>query len=226
MIASNLNKLKLVIFDVDGTLYDQIKLRRKMMFSLLAYYLFRPWKLKELLIIYHFRKEREKKADYQGSDLQNEQYHWCGEKVDFSLEKIKSVVDKWIFDYPNRYLNRCIYPGVETLFEGLKKKKIAIAIYSDYDSELKMRSMDLNPDLIVSSTDNAINSMKPQPEGLNSIIEKFKIIDKSECLYIGDRDELDGECARRIGIPYIIINKSEANNNFYITLSKQILNED
>ncbi|MDN3585389.1 HAD-IA family hydrolase [Pedobacter aquatilis] len=226
MIASNLNKLKLVIFDVDGTLYDQIKLRRKMMFSLLAYYLFRPWKLKELLIIYHFRKEREKKADYQGSDLQNEQYYWCGEKVDLSFEKIKSVVDKWIFDFPNRHLNRCIYPGVENLFTGLKKKKIAIAIYSDYDSELKMRSMDLNPDLIVSSTDHAINSMKPQPKGLNSIIEKFKIIDKSECLYIGDRDELDGECARRIGIPYIIINKSEAYNNFYITLSKQILNED
>lgn len=226
MIYTPLKNIKLVIFDVDGTLYDQKKLRNSMIWSLLGYYFLRPWRIKELLIIYHFRKERDKRAGFKSDNLQNEQYIWPAEKLSLPIDKIKPVIDKWIFNFPNKYLKDSLYPGVAAFFESLHKKNISIAIYSDYESKLKMESMGLKAELLVSSTDPHINAMKPLTKGLDYILNKFNITDKKQCLFIGDRDELDGECARQAGIPYLIINKTEARNNFFNILSKQILNEN
>ncbi|WP_421943921.1 HAD family hydrolase [Pedobacter sp.] len=216
--------IKLVIFDVDGTLYDQSKLRNKMIVALVGYYLLRPWKYYELLIIYHFRKEREKKAGFTGENLYNEQFMWCASKVNLPVEKVKAVIDKWIFQFPNKYLKNCMYPGVKEIFNVLKANQIALAIYSDYDSKEKMASMGIEAQLLVSSTDSTINSMKPLPKALNYIAERFNINDKNNCIFIGDREELDGECAKNADIPFLLINKKKARNNFYSKLSKEILN--
>ncbi len=216
-------KVKLVIFDVDGTLYDQKKLRHKMLLALISYYLLRPWRVRELLIIYHFRKEREKRAGFQGCNLQKEQYIWCAAQVNFPIDKIKLVVDQWIFNFPNRYLKECKYPGINSFFDSLINKGISIAIYSDYESKMKMENMGLNAILQISSTDTNINAMKPLPKGLHYILNEFDIINTNECLYIGDRDEMDGECARQAGIPYLIIDKKKARNNYYEILSTKML---
>lgn len=218
-------KIKLVIFDVDGTLYNQSKLRWQMLFALMGYYLLRPWKYKDFLILYHFRVEREKKADFLGADLLHLQYEWCADKIDVPLSRIKSVVNKWIFNFPNQYLASCKYPDINFFFESLKSRQISTAVYSDYDSDLKLKAMDLNVDLNVASTDESINAMKPLPNGLIEILTKFKIQDKNSCLFIGDREELDGECAKRAGIPYLIINKKQAKTNLYKSLSNNLLNE-
>jgi putative hydrolase of the HAD superfamily len=214
--------LKLVIFDVDGTLYSQPKLRRKMFMAIIRYYILRPWKYKELLILYHFRKEREKKAGYHGDNLQEEQYVWCQQKSKSPLIRIKKVVDKWIFSFPNKYLKKCMYPGVELFFEDLERRGILTAIYSDYDAEKKLENMYLQADLIVSSTDAHINAFKPLPNGLNYITSKLGIKDKNNCLFLGDRKELDGECAKFAGIPFLFVNKKEAGVNFYKILSNQL----
>lgn len=220
------NKLDLVIFDVDGTLYDQKKLRKKMMQSLLFYYLMRPWQFKDLLILHHFRKEREKKAGYAGTNLQIEQYEWCVNKTKIPLKRVKEVVDKWIFNFPNKYLKECVYPGVEDFFKNLEDKNILKAIYSDYDSIQKLKEMGLVVDIIVSSTDQDINAMKPLPNGLNYILNSLKIEDKTRCVFIGDRMELDGKCAENAQIPFLIINKEQAKINLFKSLSNKLLNEN
>ncbi|MFA4870520.1 MAG: HAD family hydrolase [Pedobacter sp.] len=219
----NWGELELVIFDVDGTLYDQKKLRKKMMLALFLHYLMRPWRYKELLILYHFRQEREKRHGYQSDDLQTEQYLWVLSKVNVSLSRIKRVIDYWIFNYPNKYLKTCKYPGLEQFFEELKKKNIRTAIYSDYESEQKLKSMNIAVDLIVSSTDIYVNAFKPIPIGLNYIITKLKI-KNSNCLFIGDRKELDGECAARASIPFFLINKNNTDKLYYNRLSDQLRN--
>jgi FMN phosphatase YigB (HAD superfamily) len=220
------NKLEVVIFDVDGTLYDQSKLRKKMMLALLGYYFLRPWKYKDLLILHHFRKEREGKSGFTGKDLQNEQYQWCADRMNISLDKVKVVIDKWIFDFPNKYLKECMYPGVDIFFETLDKKKISKAIYSDYDSIKKMKELGLSASFIVSSTDRDINSMKPLPKGLDYIVSALNINDRSNCLFLGDREELDGLCAESANIPFLLIDKKQARINLYEILSKKLLNEN
>ncbi|GAA3950093.1 HAD family hydrolase [Pedobacter ginsengiterrae] len=218
----NLNNIKLVIFDVDGTLYDQSKLRKKMLVELIRYYIFKPWRFKDLLIVYHFRKEREKKAGQQINNLQEEQFKWCAAKINAPLNRIKEVVDKWIFKFPIKYLKESAYPDVNYFFSKLKENGVLTAIYSDYDSKLKLDSMNLSANLLVSSTDENINAMKPLPDGLNYILAKLNIEDKGKCLFIGDRQELDGICAERAGIPFLLIDNDNANDNFYKSLSNKL----
>ncbi|WP_158622515.1 HAD family hydrolase [Pedobacter sp. KBW06] len=215
--------LELVIFDVDGTLYDQLKLRTKMLLALIGYYTLRPWKYKDLLILYHFRKEREKNAGSELKNLQEAQYQWCLKKVNTSLTEVKSVVDKWIFDFPNRYLQKCSYPGIHSFFEELEKQGISTAVYSDYEAKNKLEKMNIRVNLVVSSTHTDINALKPLPNGLTYILSEMKIENKANCLFIGDREELDGECSRAAGIPFLFLDK-KTSRYFYPRLLEKLKN--
>lgn len=219
------NDLELVIFDVDGTLYNQSLLRKKMLFSLASYFLFRPWKISELQILYHFRKEREKKAGFSGPDLAEQQYLWCQKKVNKPIEKIKEIVNKWIFNIPMQFLRECSYPGIHFFFDTLTRKNIRIAIYSDYNSLDKLNTLGLHGDLLVSSTDANINAMKPNSKGLNFIKSKLNVSDGSKCLFFGDRIELDGECAENAQIPFFLVERKAAANSLYKNLAEEILNK-
>ena len=215
-------KIELVIFDVDGTLYNQSKLRKRMLFELIGYYIFRPWKYNDLLILYHYRKEREKRAGVIGNKLEQEQYLWCSAITGIGVAVIQKVVEKWIFEFPNKYLKSCRYPYVKEFFQILEHHHIKLAIYSDYEANRKMKALDLKVDLMVSSTDSQINAMKPQPNGLIYILNKLNVTAKTNCLFIGDRMELDGKCAENAQIPYLIIDPQHAKNNLYHSLSENL----
>lgn len=215
-------KIKAVIFDVDGTLYTQSKLRKKMLLALLTYYAMRPWRLKEMLILQHFRAEREKRTGNPCEDLENAQYTWCADRGNYPVAKIRQVVEQWIFNYPNKYLRGCTYPGTKAFFDALQQHNIKIAIYSDYKAHDKLKAMDLQADLILSSTDADIDRLKPDPKALFYIAEKFKVTPQ-ECLFIGDRQELDGECAINAGMPYLIVQKKPFKDfDFYSKLTEQV----
>lgn len=215
--------LELVVFDVDGTLYRQSMLRKIMLFKLLSHYLMRPWRYKELLILYHFRKEREKRIGFKGIDLEEEQYQWCANKVDQKPEVVKKVIDKWIFDIPNQYLKAALYPGVTKFFDDLKQNGIKTAIYSDYNSECKLAKMELTADLQISSTDKRVNSFKPLPAGLLVVLAELNITHKENCLFIGDRFELDGICAQNAGVPFFLVEKEKASSGLYTELSNRLI---
>lgn len=215
----SLNKTKAVIFDVDGTLYYQPKLRKKMLRALLAYYAVRPWRLQEVLMLHHFRAEREKRAGTVCNNLEDAQYTWCAEKGNYPVDKIKQVVDHWMFRFPNRYLHDCVYPGTSALFNTLRSHNIKIAIYSDYQAHDKLKAMNLRADLVVSSTNPEVDRLKPDPSGLLHIARKLQVA-PGECLFIGDRQELDGECAIRAGMPYLIVEKKPLDKfDFYQKLA-------
>jgi phosphoglycolate phosphatase/putative hydrolase of the HAD superfamily len=206
IINANWLALKVVILDVDGTLYDQLRLRKKMAYALAAHYSMRPWRLREMLILHHFRAEREKRSGYTGGDLENAQYIWCADKGNSSLDKVKRVVNQWMFTFPNQYLADCTYPGVKGFFAELKTRNIKIAIYSDYKAHDKLQAMGLEADLVVSSTDREVDRLKPDPKGLLYIANELQA-KPQECLFIGDRQELDGECAINANMPYLIVDK-------------------
>ncbi len=74
----NINWLivKAVIFDVDGTRYNQNKLRIYMLLNLLRYYITSPWCLRELKILRDFRRERERNAFNVEKNIESAQYNW------------------------------------------------------------------------------------------------------------------------------------------------------
>lgn len=209
----NWQEIEVVIFDVDGTLYDQSKLRRKMALSLGSYYLLRPWRVYELQVINAFRKERERRNLEKVKDIEQAQYDWCAQKVKYPVEKIRQIIHHWMFSYPIKYFSACAFKGVNELFETLQKKGKKIAVYSDYPSNEKLKAMNLKADLVISSTEKAINALKPDPTGLNLIINHFNT-SPQKCLFIGDREELDGKCASNAKMPYLIIERSSAINTY------------
>jgi phosphoglycolate phosphatase/putative hydrolase of the HAD superfamily len=193
-----------------------------MLFALMKYYLGRPWRLKEIIILHHFRAERERRPNSQYSNLENAQYIWCAEKCNYSIEAIKKVVEHWIFQFPIKYLKSCVYPGTKAFFNALRKHNIRIAIYSDYKAHNKLKAMDLEADLVVSSTDPEIDRLKPDPQGLLYISQQLNV-PPEECLFIGDRQELDGECAIRANMPYLIVEKKPYSQfNFYHKLHTEL----
>jgi len=215
-------KVKLVIFDVDGTLYDQSKLRKKMLFALLGYYMLRPWRLNEMRILSHFRSEREKKAGAIGPDLDNLQYNWCADKGGYEVTKVKEVVVKWIFDYPNQYLAACTYPGTKDFLKALRQRGVKIGIYSDYKAHAKLKAMDLFADYIVASTDPEVDRLKPDPQGLLYLVAKAGV-SVDECVFIGDRQEMDGDCALKANMRYLIIDKKPYSEfDYYQKLTNQL----
>lgn len=215
------DKVELVIFDVDGTLYDQSRLRKKMGRMLISHYLFRPWNAYDLQIIRVFRKERELMNFNPVKDIENAQYEICAKKIKAPAENVKKVIERWMYKAPLEHLQECSFPGVKNFFESLKKQDIKIAIYSDYPAVDKLQAMGLEADLVVSSTDKAVDSLKPATNGLTYIMKHFNLA-PDKCLFIGDRDELDGECARKAGMQYYILSDEDKKTDFYSTLSKNI----
>jgi FMN phosphatase YigB (HAD superfamily) len=218
------DKLELIIFDVDGTLYNQSKLRKRILLSLMSHYAARPWEYRDLFILYHFRKEREKHAGKHFNNLEDEQYEWCSKKTGISISHIRWVIDKWMFNYPNQFLLNYMFPGTKEFIKAVTDHKILTAVYSDYPAEKKIQMMNLDFNMLVSSTDHFINAMKPSPKGVNYIINQLNISNKSNCLFIGDRYELDGKCAKFADIPFLLLDRKEADAGIFKKLSDTLRN--
>ena len=201
---------KAFIFDVDGTLYDQTKLRMFMLLEMTIFILFRPWCLKDFKLLWDFRRHRETSTLNTVGDIDNQQYLYVARSSRVAPEKIRELVDDWIFKRPLKYLPSCRYPGVFELFYNLKQRGIGIGVFSDYPSEAKLRVLGLSADVIVCSTDKHVDRLKPDPKGLLITAEKLGT-PIEDCLFIGDRDEKDGESARRGGMRYLILNRKKTN---------------
>ncbi|MNL44377.1 hypothetical protein D3C87_1669500 [compost metagenome] len=133
-------------------------------------------------------------------------------------------MEKWIYNFPNQFLEACKYDGLDIFLKELKNRNILTAIYSDYPAMMKLKAMRIEADLVVSSTQKEINAFKPVPKGLNYILSRFPEIDNEHCVFIGDRMELDGVCAVRASIPFLHISKKE-RKGFYHSILENLKNK-
>lgn len=209
-------KYKAVIFDVDGTLYDQRRLRLYMACALVRYCLLHPRRLGKMKILTAFRSWREKngsnETDPGGNDLEAGQYEAVASVLGISAENVRSVVEKWMYGIPLRYIPLCGYKRLSDLIEHLHEKGIAAVAYSDYPVEEKLRVLGIRMDYCFCATDPEISCLKPDPRGIRSVLDQTGF-SAGECLYIGDRDEKDGASARSAGIDYLILPKSMRRRN-------------
>jgi FMN phosphatase YigB (HAD superfamily) len=197
------SRVRLVVFDVDGTLYDQRPLRRRMRRALLAHCLSRPRDLGLLRTLQTFRRLREELAEEASEGISRLQYERPAALLGLSPEAVRLAVETWMHERPLPYLQGCRFPGVERVFEALRASGRTTAVFSDYPAEAKMRALGLRADLYVAATDADIERLKPHPLGLQRTLERAGAA-PAESLFIGDRDERDGECARRLGVPYLL----------------------
>ncbi len=197
------SRLRLVVFDVDGTLYDQRKLRSKMALLLLRHFVSHPGEVGLIRTISTYRRCREEMAEEGCSDIGRLQFERPALKLGISSRAVQERVSPWIDDKPISLLRECRFAHVDDVFDRFRERGWKLAILSDYPARRKVEALGLEADLYASAVDPSIDRLKPHPAGLAFIMREIGV-DAGETLMIGDRDDRDGECARRLRVPYLI----------------------
>lgn len=200
------DRIRAVVFDVDGTLYNQTKVRVQMAKELFTYYMKNPGRKKELRILYEFRKQREGMIRKVNVNLEETQYRIVAERMKVTYDEVYHIVVRWMYNEPLRYVYRYKYGWVDYVIQKLYEKSIKMAFYSDYPLKEKLEVLNIECDNVFCSTDRVIDELKPSLKGLMVIAEKLEL-ESAGILIIGDRDDRDGEGARMAHMPYIIFPK-------------------
>lgn len=195
-------KYDVYVFDVDGTLYFQRKVRMIMVKRLLSYYAFHPLKIKDLFIIKEFRALREKA---QSADTL---YIDTARKYGVSKERVEEVINKWIYKNP---IDAVSCSKDEKLLCAIKKLKNSgkkIVIWSDYFADDKLEALGVEADAVYTADDSDRHiELKPSDAALKLIMNDFSV-SNDQVLMIGDRLEKDGYAAKSAGVDYIILKKT------------------
>ena len=196
------NKYDLYVFDVDGTLYYQNKLRLIMGKRLLMYYLLHPLKFKDLIIIKNFRSLRENAKDTNGL------FDITAKKCNVSVSRVNEVIKKWIYENPIDALIASKDDTLLAIIDKLKANGKTVAIWSDYEADDKLKALKLSTDYVYTAEQERVGELKPSPKGLNLIMSDLNV-PKDKTIMIGDRMVKDGEAAIKAGCDYLILSKSK-----------------
>jgi FMN phosphatase YigB (HAD superfamily) len=189
------DRFDLIVFDMDGTLYDQSPLRWRMA-AMLAGEIIRSRSTAVPRMLNAYRRRREALAEAMEPDFALEQYRLPGCDPD----AVRAIVREWMERRPLPLLRRFRVAGADRLFARLSVSHI-VAVHSDYRVEAKLSALGLSARFVVDAED--VGRLKPHPAGLRWLMAAAGI-DPDRTLMIGDRDDRDGEAARRAGVRALI----------------------
>jgi FMN phosphatase YigB (HAD superfamily) len=195
-------KVRLVAFDIDGTLYRQQQLRLLMAFDLLAYTL-RSGDLAALRVLKRYRGIRERMALREIIDFKRALIAETASACSVSEVKVRAIVAEWIERRPLPHLATCRYPGLVQLFAALRSKGKSVGILSDYPATTKLQALGLTADYVVCAEDEGVDVQKPHPKGLLMLMHKAGATAQTTVM-IGDRPQRDGLVAKRVGANALI----------------------
>lgn len=184
---------KLIVFDLDGTLYNKRGLSLRMV-------------LHAPLDIRKMQAERATRASMKGMWLRDEKHFHDTyfQRLAARMHCSATAAEQW---YNQRYmplmvkmigkyqpLNEWVLPFIH----DCQHTGILLVLLSDYGfAKEKLQALGLSPtlfDWVISAPE--LGGLKPAPELMRIITERMGVAPQ-DCLVIGDRDDTDGEMARR-----------------------------
>lgn len=211
---TDFNAFDVFVFDLDGTLYDQGTVRRKMLRDILFSLVSFRTTYQDIRIIRSFRKHRESNKGISVPSLEKLQYEWCAREIMIAPTEVKQVINRWMYEYPLQILKDARYPGVEFVFKTLRSRGKKIVVYSDYPVEKKLEALGLFSDRNYCSTDTLIEELKPCQKALKLVCRDFST-EPQKLVYIGDRENTDGESARKTGVRFIRVDPRAARKGIF-----------
>lgn len=187
------------VLDVDGTLYDQRRVRLTMLGRLLSHFLLHPLQIREGIALYHFRKLREK-PEWKDSSFE-ELFSELERTVRIPAERCAKVIQYWMFQVPLDLLSKFAFRDVIAFINRLHSEGKRVIVYSDYPAEEKLKVLGLVCDSMYAFGLDDIDEQKPSPRVMKRIMREIEI-SPDNLLYIGDRDEKDGASAELAGMDY------------------------
>jgi putative hydrolase of the HAD superfamily len=192
--------IRLVAFDVDGTLYGQGPLRLRIGCDMVLHTIAKR-DLNAIRVVSAYRRIRERLAVEEVVDFDRVLVAETAKATSRSPENVHAIVREWIETRPLRYLKRCIFSGVPQLFAGLQRAGKKIGILSDYPATEKLAAMGLAAHHIVAASD--VGVLKPHDRGLQSLMAAASATAR-DTLLIGDRADRDGVAGQRAGVRTLI----------------------
>ena len=187
------------VFDVDGTLYSQKAMRMWMLKRLMAFYAFRPHRLKELFALKQFRELREMKEWKQAGfeDLYSE----ISKKTSLPVTKIEKTIQYWMFQAPLDIINECTYQAVVSYANEQHRNGKMVIIYSDYPAAEKLNTIGMEYDLVFAFGVDGIFEQKPSLQIMERIVSESGLA-VDQLVYVGDRDDRDKASAELVNMSY------------------------
>lgn len=190
--------------DFDGTLYCA----RPVKLSMTAELLFTG--LAHLGTIKAFREEhealREEGGEYAPSPFA-EQLERTARRVGKSPDEVEAVVRRFMQEKPGKWIRR---HARHELIAELRAHRAAggkAAVVSDYPVLAKLSSLgiaDLFDAVVANGEPGGPARLKPAPDGFLAAARGLAL-EPRECLVLGDRDDADGEAARRAGMAFRLV---------------------
>jgi phosphoglycolate phosphatase/putative hydrolase of the HAD superfamily len=202
-----LDQLKVVVFDVDGTLYRQGPLRRAMFLELLRFSAVRPLEgLRTFRVLQAYRQAQEDLRAAAGSDIASAQIRIACERTGLDAAAVSACIERWMEQAPLPKLLACRQSGLVEFLEACKASGLRLAALSDYPADAKLRALGIADrfELALCAQSPEIGVFKPNPRGLEVTLERMGV-DRHECLYVGDRAEVDAAAAEAAGIACAIL---------------------
>lgn len=193
---------RLAVFDLDGTLYRQRPLRKRMALSLAGSVITKRT-VSHVRTISLYRSLREQMAGETGPDFEARLLTAVARQSGLTEAAVSDVVADWIDERPLPFLRRCVTPGAHALFDALRHAGIIIGVWSDYPVARKLDALGLRADLMACASDEGIDALKPDPAGLLWMLAEAGVA-PDQAWMIGDRVERDGEAAQRAGVSFLL----------------------
>jgi putative hydrolase of the HAD superfamily len=208
--------LKALIFDVDGTLYRLRGVQRAVQLHFLRAYWHRPVELwRVALAVRSFRQAADalRSAPAHDAELYETQIEVAAGSSGLAKEFIRSCVHRWMMQEPLAYLLRFRFEGIREILAEMRNLGLRLGVFSDYPAAAKLRALEIEEffDVVVAAQDPQVQRFKPDPRGLQIILERMGIR-ASQAMYVGDRPGIDDVTAQRAGAACILLGDGETNS--------------
>ena len=192
------------IVDLDGTLYRPLGLKLLMAAELLT----EPGAVR---VIRAFRREHERLREEgftceTGSPF-DEQIERTARATALGTEQVRTIALRWMVDRPSRRLRAFRREGLVEEIANHRNAGGRTALVSDYPAEAKLRALDAHSlfDVVVANGEpGGPCALKPSPAGFLAAATQLGV-SPERCLVLGDRDDADGEAARRAGMSFRLV---------------------
>lgn len=187
MADQDWQSIRLVVFDLDGTLYRQRPVRLAMLQLLLRDAL-RSRSTLTFRVLADYRRTREQLAEAGTEDFDVRLIAQVAARAGIAPHAVEAIVEDWIETRPLAHLHRAMVPGADALFAALRSTGRRIGVLSDYPAAAKLSALGLAADHVVAARD--VGVMKPHPRGLQAVMAAAGVA-PAHTLMIGDRVERD-----------------------------------
>ena len=189
------------IVDLDGTLYHPLPLKLCMGGELLL------CGRRSLASVRAFRQEHERlraELDRAVDSPWRLQLEGAAARLGCTPGQLESTVREWMITRPLHWLRPFRRRSLLAEIRAHREAGGRSALVSDYPARRKLAALgaeDLFEVVVANGEEGGPGRLKPWPDGLLAAAEGLAV-SPADCLVIGDREDADGEAARRAGMAF------------------------